>query len=398
MSTPPSSSLPDHVRRAASGACLTVDLGAVQENYRRLGAETQGAEVAACVKADAYGLGLSQVVPALLETGCRIFFVAEPLEGMAVRALAPQADIYVLDGFFSPAAALYRDYALRPVLATRAQIEDWLAFTGEAGALPAGLHFDTGINRLGLSAAETDWLLGDAGTKAALDIRLVMSHLACAEETESPMNAAQLARFQNCRAAFPDARASLCNTAGVFLGPEFHFDIVRPGVGLYGGNPMHGRRESPFLPVAHVAARVLQVREIAKGETVGYGATFTAPAPRRIATLAAGYGDGIFRRVGGDKPQAEVVISGHKAPVVGRVSMDLITADVTALPEEAVQAGMMAEILGTTLTVDHLATAAGTIGYEVLTRLGNRYHRSYKTTKPEAARGAGQAAVSAKDH
>lgn len=398
MSTPPSSALPDSVRRAASGACLTVDLGAVQENYRRLGAEAQGAEVAACVKADAYGLGLSQVVPALLEAGCQTFFVAEPLEGAALRALAPRADIYVLDGFFTPAAALYRDYALRPVLATRMQIEDWLTFTGEAGVLPAGLHFDTGINRLGLSAAEADWLLQDAEVKAGLDIRLVMSHLACAEETESPMNAVQLARFRDCRAAFPAAKASLCNTAGVFLGPDYHFDLVRPGVGLYGGNPMHGRRESPFLPVAHVAARILQVRDIAKGETVGYGATFTAPSPRRIATLAAGYGDGIFRRVGGDKPQAEVVISGHRAPVVGRVSMDLITADVTALPEEAVKAGMMAEILGATLSVDHLATAAGTIGYEVLTRLGNRYHRSYKTTEPETARGADQATVSAKDH
>lgn len=363
---------------AASGSSLTIDLGAVAENYRRIAKEAGAAQTAACVKADAYGLGMEKVAPVLAEAGCADFFVAEPLEGVQLRALLPQARIYVLDGFFPGAGPLYADHKLVPVLATRAQIEDWLAFTQSAGKLPAGLHLDTGINRLGLEKDEAGWLLANEAARRALDVDLVMSHLACAEEPESEMNKRQLERFAAFRAAFPKARASLCNTAGVFLGPDYHFDLVRPGIGLYGGNPMHEHRESPFKPVVYASGRILQVRHLEAGETVGYGATFTAPGPMRIATIAVGYGDGFFRRVGDQKPQAEVVICGRRVPLAGRVSMDLITADVSALPKDLPKVGDMAEILGARVSIDHLATAAGTIGYEVLTRLGNRYHRTYK--------------------
>lgn len=368
---------------AASGSSLTIDLGAIAENYRRIAKEAGAAKAAACVKADAYGLGMEKVAPVLAAAGCTDFFVAEPLEGVRLRALLPHAQIYVLDGFFTGAGPLYAEHGLIPMLATRAQVEDWLAFTQSAdsesaGKLPAGLHFDTGINRLGLEREEADWLLANEETRAALRIELVMSHLACAEEAESPMNERQLERFRALRARFPEARASLCNTAGVFLGPDYHFDLVRPGIGLYGGNPMHEHRESPFEPAVYASGRILQVRHLEAGETVGYGATFTASRPMRIATIAVGYGDGFFRRVGDQKPQAEVVICGYRVPLAGRVSMDLITADVSALPKDLPKVGDMAEILGARVSIDHLATAAGTIGYEVLTRLGNRYHRTYK--------------------
>jgi alanine racemase len=370
----------DRSGEAAAGAVLTVDLDAVAANYAMLGREAAGAEVAAVVKADAYGLGLGPVARRLAAEGCRSFFVADANEGAELRKVLPGAVIYVLNGLFPGTAALYGRHGLRPVIASLAELAEWRA----AGVrLPVALHFDTGMNRLGMGAGDAASIAQDEALTAGVEVALVMSHLACSDDREHPQNARQLARFREIWARlaprFRGATASLANSGGIYLGPNYRFGMVRPGVSLYGGSPFTGRA-NPFRPTIRAEARVIALRKLAPGETVGYGATWEAAAPARIAVLAAGYADGYFRAL------SSVHIGGHACPVAGRVSMDMAMADVSHLPVDAVKRGDMAELIGPHISVDEVGLRAGTLGYEILTALGRRYMRRYI---PEPETGSG---------
>ncbi len=331
--------------------------------------------MAAVVKADAYGLGAARVGPALRDAGCRHFFVAHLAEGVALRgALGPGPVIAVLNGFAPGADG---DAALLPVLNGLPDVEAHAAAArGRGGAAPAILHLDTGMSRLGLDAREQEAVAADPSRFDGLDLRWVMTHLACADEPEHPLNAAQAARFAAICARLPAAAGvprSIANSSGVFLGPAFASGLARPGCALYGINPTPGR-PNPMRQAVRLDAPVLQVREIAPGDTVGYGAAWTAERPSRVATVAAGYADGYLRALSG---RAFGVFAGRSVPLIGRVSMDLIAFDVTDAP--AIAPGAAIRLIGPPgATPDDLAARAGTIGYEVLTSLGNRYRREYR--------------------
>lgn len=358
-------------------AILTVDLDALVANYARSRELAGGAEVSGVVKADAYGHGLAQVGRALASAGCKTFFVADVTEGATLRAALPGVVIYTSSGLTPGAGAEMRTHDLRPCLGNLAEVEAWRREAEHAGsALPAALHFDTGLNRLGFDDREASRVLADRSLLAGIDVALVMSHLACADEPGHALNARQLERFKPIRAAFPSARASLANTAGILLGPDYHFDLVRPGYGLYGGAPVEGQ-PNPFRLVAKAEARVLHIREVAAGESSGYGATWTADRSQRLAVLSVGYADGYFRALASANGAGRVYIGGHYAPVAGRVSMDLLTVDVSDIPEGRVRRGDLAELVGPHVSLDEVANRAGTIGYEVLTSLGERYKRLY---------------------
>lgn len=350
---------------ADAATILEIDLGAVVDNWRTLSARVAPAVCAAVVKADAYGLGAAKVAPALAAAGCRIFFVALLDEALALRQFVPEAEIAVLGGLLPGTSHFFLDARLTPVLNDLGQVERWRR---KGQGRPAILHIDTGMNRLGLAPADVP-RVGDPG----FPLRAVMSHLACAEE-DTPMNEAQRRRFEAARALLPPAPASFANSSGIFLGPAYHYDLVRPGFALYGGNPMPGS-PNPMRPVVRLLGRVLQLREAAAGETVGYGATHRLERPTRIATVAAGYADGLLRSLGN---RGRALAGGTTVPFIGRISMDLITLDVTAAEPAAVEPGSLVELIGATNTVDDLAAQAGTIGYEILTSLGRRYHRIWR--------------------
>lgn len=357
---------------------ITIDLDAVHANWRALAALVAPAECAAVVKADAYGLGAAKIVPALARAGCRTFFVATPEEGHAARLLVPEARLFALDGLFPGAAPLLLGADVAPVLSSLAEVEDWAREAARVGRpLPAALQIDSGLNRLGLPESEVQALAAQPALLGALDLRLVMSHLASADDPADPNNEAQRAAFERRRALLPPAPASLAASDGLMLGPDYHFDLVRPGYALYGGQAFRGGA-TPVSPVVTVRARVLQVRTLETGSSVGYSATWRARRPTRIAVIAAGYADGIARalRAPSDTAAAMVVVAGQRAPIVGRVSMDLITVDVTDVAGE-IRRGDLATLIGPGLTIEAMGTAAGTIGYEVLTRLGPRFVRQY---------------------
>ena len=357
---------------SGTGLTLTIDLGALAGNWRRLAERSAPAECAAVVKADAYGIGIDNAVPALCTAGCRTFFVALPEEGRRVRAAAPDATIYVLNGFFPEAAELYAEGALRPVLNSVEDIDAWSA----AGAgRPCALHVDTGMNRLGLSLREAVGLAQNPDRLAAVSPCLLLSHLACADTPAHAMNSAQLALFREIRAELPDVPCSFANSAGIFLGPDYHFDQVRPGIALYGARFAEGQPPLGTVVTAH--ARIVQVRDADAGETVGYGATERLARDSRVAIVAAGYADGYLGMAGPreEKPGAQIFVRGRRAPLLGRVSMDLIAVDVTGLP--GVTQGDSVELFGPNLPIDDVAAAAGTIGYEILTGLSRRATRHY---------------------
>jgi alanine racemase len=358
-----------------ASARLTVDLDALAANHRLLAREARGAEVAPVVKADGYGMGAAKAACRLWAEGARTFFTARPGGGEALRqALGPDrpATIYVLDGCADGWAERLHAADLVPVLNSLAQIEAWRAFAAGRGALRAALHVDTGMNRLGIRPEEAEALVGARDRLDGLTVDLVMSHLACAADPEHPMNARQAGRFREVARLFPNARASLANSAGIFLGEDFLFDLVRPGIALYGGGP----REKPdprIAAVGTVEAEIVQVRSVPPGETVGYGATWTAERPTRVAILAAGYADGVLRAC--SSPHGKVWFDGALRPIVGRVSMDLIAVDVTG--SDQARPGEWVELFGPNLPVDDAAEAAGTLAYELLTRLGPRLDRIY---------------------
>jgi len=346
---------------------LTVDLGAIAANWAALRAhhaEAGGREAGAAVKADAYGLGAGQVAPALAAAGCRHFFVAHVAEGIEVRAaIGPGPMVAVLNGF-RPGGD--ENAGLTPVLNSPGDLAAWSG-TGQ----DALLHLDTGMARLGFSPAELDRLAEDPSPLRGVNLRSVMSHLACADEPSHALNAGQATRFAAVRARLPAAPFSFANSSGIFLGRDFASDLARPGCALYGVNPTPGH-PNPMRPVVSLTAPVLQVRDIPAGTTVGYGASWAASRPSRIATVAVGYADGYLRALSG---RALGRHNGQDVPLVGRVSMDLCTFDVTDHP--AILPGSMIELIGADNTPDDVAARAGTIGYEVLTALGRRYRRSY---------------------
>jgi alanine racemase len=369
----------DAVALAAATGVLTVDLGALVANWRKLDSQAVPAECAAVVKADAYGCGIVPVTRALAKAGCKTFFVATLHEAREARAAAPNAAVYVLDGFFPGSGPAFAEANARPVIGDVTELAEWDAFRRDSGWQgDAAIHVDTGMNRLGLSLAEAEALLPRirAGNHG---IALLMSHLVSAEVLGDPVNGRQVAAFREIALQFAGVPASLANSSGIFLGPQFHFDLVRPGAALYGVNPTP-EADTPMQPVVGLKARVVQIRDIARGETVGYGATWTARRPTRLAILAAGYADGYFRAAGGTDGtrSAEAVVAGRRCPIAGRISMDLMAVDITEVPHTAIRRGGMVTLIGDGITVDELGHHFGTIGYEVLTSLGRRYLRVYK--------------------
>jgi alanine racemase len=361
-------------------AILTVDLAALRANWARLNQVSGRAECAGVIKADAYGLGLAQIAKALTSEGCTTFFVASVGEGRAAREVQPGATIYVLDGLLPGAEPYYAGFDLRPVLSSLAEVRDWAAYCrARRRPMPAAVHIDTGMNRLGMPEAELDQLAASPDLLAAFETTLVMSHLACADHADDPMNERQRQRFELLRAKLPPAPASLANSGGTFLGPRFHFDLVRPGIALYGGRAHEGA-PNPMQTVVRLAAKILQVRELSPSETVGYGAIYKVQRPTRIATIAVGYADGFLRALSVSTGEAGPVgyIGDYPVPIVGRVSMDYITADVSGVPPELARRGAWVEVMGHRVTVDDLTDRAGTIGYELLTRLGHRVYRVYE--------------------
>ena len=364
---------------AGATGVLTVDLDAIIANWRKLEKTAVPAECAAVVKADAYGCGAERVASALATAGCKTFFVATLEEARIVRAAVPAVSIYALSGFFQNTGDAYARIDCKPVIGDLNELAEWDVFCRRSGwAGGAAVHIDTGMNRLGLTITEAQGIIprinaGDHG------ITLVMSHLASAEQLNNPLNARQLTSFREIASLFSGVPASLANSSGVYLGAQFQFDLVRPGAALYGINPTP-EADNPMQPVVDLKARIVQIRNVERGETVGYGGTWTARRPTRIAIVSAGYADGYFRAASANDGTrgAEVVVAGKRCPIAGRISMDLIAVDVTDLDKNAVRRGHMATLIGEGITVDELAHHFGTIGYEVMTSLGPRYTRLYK--------------------
>ncbi len=377
---------------------LTVNMSALAANYRLLRERFSGRECAAVVKADAYGLGAVPVAARLHQEGCRTFFVATLEEGIALRQalLSPLAGghkgepcfsssadaplppppasgkdkgtrIFIFHGPYAGEEKEYQAHGLIPVLNHPGQVERWLR-----APAPFALHVDSGMCRLGLSESELAQFAERQLPQAAPHMELLISHLACGNEPEHPKTIEQLTRFRAAKALLPEIPASLCNSSGIFLAPDYHFDLARPGCALYGITPVEG--ENPMQPVVSLHAPLLQVRALDRDESVGYGATVHMPNGSRVAIVQIGYADGFFRCLSN---RGIAKIGSHYAPVMGRVSMDMIALDVSALPE-ALLSEAQAELLGEEYTVNDLARDAGTIGYEVLTRMGSRVHRAYR--------------------
>ncbi|MEX2455530.1 MAG: alanine racemase [Rhodospirillaceae bacterium] len=367
---PAGASVPRH-----AGAVLTVDLDAIAANWRLLQGLCGDAECGAVVKADGYGLGALPVGRALAAAGCRRFFVAAIDEGVRLRdALPADAQIYVLNGLMGDGTAETFDlYGLVPVLNSPDDIARWSAHAGRTGTRRAILALDTGMARLGLSPAEVRALAADPGRLAGISLDFVMSHLACAEDRDNPMNDAQRRSFDELRAVLPATPASLANSGGIFLGGDFLYDLARPGAALYGVSRSTGATTSLSQVVA-LKGKVIQVRVIDSESTVGYGATCRVRSGARLATVAVGYADGYFRTLSNN---GHGYADGIRVPVVGRVSMDLVTFDISDTAPETVRPGSDIDLIGDRHTVDDLAEEAGTIGYEVLTALGQRYRREY---------------------
>lgn len=371
---------------ASARAVLEINLNALRANWAKLAATAAPAECAGVVKADAYGLGLEEVVSALAREGCTTFFVATIHEGQRARIIAPAATIYVLDGLLANAELHYAGFDLRPVLSSLPEIRDWAKFcASQRRRHPAALHIDTGMNRLGLPRDDLATLSTPGSPLDDFEVALVMSHLYNADAGANPDNERQLRSFRQVLGSFPNTPASLANSAGIFLGSDYHFNLVRPGIALYGGRAREDL-PNPMQPVVRLTARILQVRTVQTGEVVGYGGTFEATAPTRIATIACGYADGFLRALSGDRKTLGPIgyIGAHPVRVVGRVSMDLITIDVSNVPEELAARGNWVEVIGDRVTVDDLTDRAGTIGYELLSRLSNRVHRIYIEERPSA--------------
>ena len=351
---------------------LTIDLDAVRDNYRTAQRLAPSAQTACVVKADAYGLGMKQIAHTLSTAGAKSFFVATADEGAELREALRQSnvDIYILNGFFSSQEKLFLAHDLRPCLASLEEVDEWRAV--KKSKPPPALHIDTGINRLGLSPRDCK----NISPEIIQEIKpaLIMSHLACADRPENKMNQEQLDLFNRARQIGKNIPASLSNTAGLFLGEAFALQMTRPGIGLYGGDPFEQpHADLPFRPVIYLTSLIAQTREIAIGESVGYGASFQANRATRIAIIPAGYADGYARAA----HNISVFINGRAAPVIARISMDMLIADITDLPHNEAQRGQHVELLGANITISQLARAAKTIAHNIATGLGRRLPRHY---------------------
>jgi alanine racemase len=360
-------------------ARLIVRLDAIAANYRLCGELATPATVAGVVKADAYGLGAAPVARTLAAAGCDTFFVARLEEGIALRPIVPAARIFVLDGLQGDGAPAFMAHRLIPVLNSLDEIAAWSAAArAQASDLDCAIHIDTGMNRLGLPPDELATLAAETSRRLAqLRPVLIVSHLACADDPQSAMNRVQRERFRAALALLPQAPASLSSTGGVLLGKDYAFDMVRPGIGLYGGNPQ-ASRPNPFAVAALLKGRILQLRRVDRGDSVGYGATCRIERPSTLATAGLGYADGLMRAIGNRGAGA---IAGIRAPIAGRLSMDLVTLDVTDLAAETLAVGAEVEFLGDTISLEEFASWAGSANYEVLTSLGHRMPRHYESAR-----------------
>jgi alanine racemase len=362
-----------------TGGILTIDLGAIAANWFELGRRAMPAECAAVIKANGYGCGIEPVARVLAGAGCKTFFVADLSEARRVRAVVAEPAIYVLNGLLPGTTAAFADIQARPVIGSLVELAEWDAFcAANEWRGGAALHVDTGMNRLGISVNEAAALAPRIRAEKH-GIVLLMSHLVCADQPDHPLNEQQIKLFREVRLLYRGIPGSLANSSGIFLGSAAHCDMVRPGAAIYGVNPTPGRR-NPMRPVVDLQARVVQVRTVPKGETVGYNATWTAKHATRIAVVSVGYADGYPRAASATDaaPGSNAIVGGARCPIAGRVSMDLMAIDITALPDHSVRRGDFVTLLGGEIGVDELATVAGTIGYEVLTSLGHRYHCVYK--------------------
>jgi alanine racemase len=362
-----------------TGGTLTIDLAAIEANWRTLAHQALTVECGAVVKANGYGMGIEPVTATLAKAGCKTFFVADIAEARRVRSRAPEAEIYVLNGCSPENSTAFIEINARPVINSMTELAEWDAFVAthnwQGGA---ALQVDTGMNRLGISAAEAAALAPRAQTENH-GITLLLSHLACAETPDHPLTKAQMKLFREIRGLYSGIPASIANSSGIYLGDPALYDLVRPGAALYGVNPTPART-NPMKGVVELTGRILQVHHVAKDETVGYGATWTAKRASRIVVVALGYADGLMRGASANdgRPGGMAVVAGKPCPIAGRISMDLVCLDVTDLPDGAARRGDIATFIGNGLSVDDFAAAAGTIGYEVLTRLGMRCHLVYR--------------------
>lgn len=361
-------------RQPAAGAILTIDVDAIVDNWRLLDRFAQPATAAAVVKADCYGLGAATIVPRLLAAGCRVFFVAELGEALALKPiLGEEAALYVLNGVLPGSEAEYADANIHPVLSSLAQCRAWARLAAAGRELPSAmLQVDTGMSRLGLDVAEQEALAADDDLRLALGLTHILSHLANADEPMHAGNGLQLAAFRAAKGRFPGLHGTLAASAGMVLSPDYHFDLCRPGAALYGirsGQPLAGLK-----PVVDLRVPVAQIRTIAAGASVGYGYTFTASRTMRIATVGAGYADGWRRALAG---KGFAFFGDHRLPILGRVSMDSFSVDISAVAAGDIAEGDLIELIGPHQSADEVAAIAGTIGYEILTSLGRRYRRVY---------------------
>lgn len=364
---------------AGATGVVRVNLDAIAANWTALAQRVAPARCGGVVKADAYGLGAARVIPALVRAGCETFFIATPNEAEIARELAPLARIFALDGLAGSNGETFANLGVMPVLSTLDDIARWSALGLKRNTKQAAaLHIDTGLNRLGLSARDVRRIAGDGTLLAGIDVTLIMSHLASADNPADTKNREQLLAFETLTALFPGVPRSLAASDGLMLGPAYHFDLVRPGYALYGGQASQAN-PAPVRAAVNVFARILAINDVPRGETVGYSATWRATRPSRIATISAGYADGIPRSASGPdgRPGGYIMIGDTLAPIVGRVSMDLITVDVTDVPAGVARAGEFAKLIGDGLSIEDAGYSAGTIGYEILTRLGQRFQRSY---------------------
>ena len=358
---------------------LTIDLDALARNYHYLKKEASPSRCGAVVKANAYGLGLEPVIQRLVSEGCTLFFVATLGEAVQLRRLLGDATIYVFEGVASGAEAILARDNLVPVLNSLEQIQCWGAYAGSSpSSFPQGasaaIQIDTGMSRLGLSAAEVEAVGSRPELLEGLRLECVMTHLACADEPGHGLNQEQLERFEKLRAMLPAAPTSIGHSAGILLGPSFQGELVRPGIALYGGNPFSDRPNS-LEEVVRLQGKVIQVREVERPASVGYGATHRVQPPTRLATVGLGYADGYPRSLSN---RGFSCWGGIRLPVVGRISMDLITLDVTEAPPQEVRPGILLDLIGGGVPLEEVAQRAGTVSYEILTGLGSRFRRLYK--------------------
>jgi len=359
----------------AAGGVLTIDLDALQDNYRRLCAEAKPARTAAVVKADAYGIGMAGAAPALYDAGCRLFFVAQLIEAFQLKLFLPSdATIAVLNDIQPGMEAATADAGFVPVLNSISSVKAWGTLCRKRRQkLAAMLQIDSGMCRLGLDTKEIKQLVADPEIFRLADIQYILSHLACSDECASDMNPNQLAILKKLLKKLPAAQISLANSGAVYLGKDYGFNLVRPGIALYGVDP-HGQSPSRLRPVIRLEARVIQTRRVPAGAKIGYGGTFVTKRPAHIATLAVGYADGWHRSLGN---RGAAYFAGKRLPVIGRISMDSMMLDVTALRKAAPQRGDLVELIGPNQTLEDIARDADTIPYEILTSLGHRYERRY---------------------